>query len=475
MKPNEKSVRARRLQAERRWLIRADCAVAVVVCSLTMIALALLGRASAGALLLTLAQMLLTLLFLDELEPYDHFYYGRREILVCILLANLYAMILCAAANACFVRSWMLLLLHAGAAAAGAAVMLLCNLLMVRHFRNPRCYRKPSLLVLAAKGNEARLRRLKYGIQSGFNAWYMVMEAPHGEEHASELDSLKEMLLEYDALCLFDNVWGADYEELVRYAMERGKEIYTVPRIIDVSINQSQLTHFSDIPVLFMQRFQLTAAQRFAKRTMDLAVALAALVVTALPMAIIALCIRLDSPGPVIYRQQRYTKDKRIFNILKFRTMVADAEKLTGPTFAQKDDPRITRVGRILRACRLDELPQIFNILRGDMSLVGPRPERPYFVEQFEKEILQYDYRFSVKAGLTALSHVYGRYSTYIQDRTYYDLRYIAEYSLLLDLRILLLTSKTMFLKDAAEGEDQYKQREIKPFQEVSSKLGNPK
>lgn len=468
MKPNEKRVKTRRLQAERRRLMQADCAVAAAVCALALAALAILGQASAGFVLLAVSEMLLTLLFLVELEPYDHFYYSRREILVCILLANLYALILCAAVNACLLGSWTLLLMQAAEAAVGALAMLLCNSLMVRRFRDTRYFRRPSLLVLAAKGNEARLRRLKYGIQSGFDAWYMVMDAPHGEAHAGELDSLKQMLRGYDALCIFDNVWGSDYEELVRYAMEQDKEIYTVPRIIDVSINQTHLTHFSDIPVLFMQRFHLTAAQRFAKRTMDLAVALAALAVTALPMAIIALCIRLDSPGPVIYRQQRYTKDKRIFDILKFRTMVADAEKLTGPTFAQKDDPRITRVGRILRACRLDELPQIFNILKGDMSLVGPRPERPYFVEQFEKEILQYDYRFSVKAGLTALSHVYGRYSTYIQDRTYYDLRYIAEYSLLLDLRILLLTSKTMFLKDAAEGEDQYKQKGSKTFREVS-------
>lgn len=468
MKLNEKHVRTRRLQAERKWLMQADCTAAAVVCALAMIALALLGQASAGPLLLTLLETLLALLLLEELEPYDHFDYCGREILVCILLANLYALILSAAANACLLRSWTMLATQAAAAAARALVMLLCNAVLVRRFRDTRHFRRPSLLVLAAKGNEARLRRLKYGIQSGFNAWYIVMDGLHGQVHAGELDSLKDKLRAYDALCIFDNVWGAEYEELVRYAMEQGKEIYTVPRIIDVSINQTHLTHFSDIPVLFMQRFRLTPAQRFVKRAMDLAVALAALAVTALPMAIIALCIKLDSPGPVIYRQQRCTKDKRVFSILKFRTMVVDAEKLTGPTFARKDDPRITRIGRILRACRLDELPQIFNILMGDMSLVGPRPERPYFVEQFEQEILQYDYRFSVKAGLTALSHVYGRYSTYIQDRTYYDLRYIAEYSLLLDLRILLLTSKTMFLKDAAEGEDQYKQRESKPFREVS-------
>jgi lipopolysaccharide/colanic/teichoic acid biosynthesis glycosyltransferase len=150
--------------------------------------------------------------------------------------------------------------------------------------------------------------------------------------------------------------------------------------------------------------------------------------------------------------------------------MIPDAEKLSGPKFAEKDDPRITGIGKILRACRLDELPQILNILKGDMSVVGPRPERPMFVEQFEQEIENYDYRFEVKAGLTSLSHVYGRYSTYIHDRTYYDLFYIMHYSLLLDIKIILLTAKTMFMKSAAEGEDDFKTKTVaKEESEVNS------
>ena len=188
------------------------------------------------------------------------------------------------------------------------------------------------------------------------------------------------------------------------------------------------------------------------KRVLDVVISVTALLIIWPIMLIIALLVKLTSPGPVFYKQLRLTKDKREFYIYKFRSMVQDAEKKTGPALATKDDPRITPVGKWLRKLRLDELPQLINILKGDMSVVGPRPERPFFIEKYEKEIPNYDRRFMMKAGLTALSHVYGRYSTDIVDRTHYDLLYVQNYSLLMDIRIMLLTSRTLFLKDAAEG-----------------------
>ncbi|MDY3866262.1 MAG: sugar transferase [Dysosmobacter sp.] len=451
------AVKTRRLRTERKVRFRMDWAVTGLICALTLLGQSIFGEWTGRKLLVVLMEPVLVMIFMTALEAYDHFTSPLQEIQVCILLSDLYAYVVVAFLNVLFLRSLTLLTIHTLAAALQAVLMLACNTLLYRRSHDPRCCRRPSMLVLAAKGHEARLRRLKYGILEDFDAWYMVLDEPVGADSDSALSEIKQSLKQYDALCVFDNVWGEAYEELIRYAMELDKEIYTVPRMIDVGVNQTRLTHFDDIPVLYMESFRLTWWDAILKRGLDLVVALAALAVAALPMAVIAVCIRLDSPGPIIYRQERYTKGKKVFRIMKFRTMVVDAEKLTGPTFAQKDDPRITRVGRLLRRCRLDELPQIFNILRGDMSLVGPRPERPFFVEQFEKEIPQYDYRFAVKAGLTALSHVYGRYSTYIHDRTYYDLRYIADYSFFLDLKILLLTSKTMFLKNAAEGEDQFK------------------
>lgn len=447
-----RTVKTRNLRVEKTRRFRLDCGIAAFMTVGVFGVYTKLGRP--GCLQLQVSA-LLVLLFTTWLETYDHFTAQMAEIRLCILLANLYALGVGAVFSVICGRS-ELLLPHMILFAVQTTVMLLGGGLMYRYFHDSRIYRNPSLLVVAAKGNDARLRRLKYGVLSDFDAWYTEIEQ-ESRVGDNEWEQLKTQMDGFDALCIFDNIRGEAYDTLVCHAMKRGMEIYTVPLIMGVNINYASLTHFDDIPVLHLDPYELSLWDRFWKRLLDIVVALSALVVALLPMAVIAVCIKLDSPGPVLYRQDRYTKDHRVFQILKFRTMVQNAEKQTGPVFAQKNDPRITRVGKVLRKFRLDELPQIFNILEGSMSLVGPRPERPFFADQFEKEIPQYGYRFTVKAGLTALSHVFGRYSTYICDRTYYDLRYIAEYSFLQDIRILILSTKTMFLPNAAEGEDEFK------------------
>lgn len=230
------------------------------------------------------------------------------------------------------------------------------------------------------------------------------------------------------------------------------KEFYVVPMTYEMNFAKVKLAYLDDVMVFHLRPTSISPLNLMLKRAIDIFVSSVALLIAWLPMCLIALLIKLDSPGPVFYKQLRLTKNKKEFYIYKFRSMVQDAEKKSGPALATKDDPRITRVGKWLRKLRLDELPQLINILKGDMSIVGPRPERPFFIEKYEKEIPNYDKRFMMKAGLTALSHVYGRYSTDIIDRTHYDLLYVQNYNLLLDIRIMLLTSRTLFLKDAAEG-----------------------
>ena len=215
---------------------------------------------------------------------------------------------------------------------------------------------------------------------------------------------------------------------------------------------KSDMVQFDDTPALMVSRFGLTKMQSTIKRAFDIILALAGIALSSPIMAICALMIRLDSPGPVIYKQERLTLHRKPFNIFKFRTMRNDAEKETGAVLATDHDPRITKVGRALRSLRLDELPQLFNILGGSMSIVGPRPERQFFVDEFLEEINNYDKRFFAKAGLTGLAQVYSRYNTDVKDKTLYDLLYIKDYSFWLDIKLILLTVKTMFVKESSQG-----------------------
>jgi len=167
---------------------------------------------------------------------------------------------------------------------------------------------------------------------------------------------------------------------------------------------------------------------------------------------IAAVGIKCTDHGPVFYKQERLTRDSKRFMIYKFRTMVVDAEKMSGPVLASEKDPRVLPIGRFLRATRMDELPQILNILKGDMSVVGPRPERPELAAEIERTIPEFSYRLKVKAGLTGFAQVYGKYNTTFYDKLKLDLMYIRKYSLLLDLKLILMTPKIMFLKESSEG-----------------------
>ncbi len=187
----------------------------------------------------------------------------------------------------------------------------------------------------------------------------------------------------------------------------------------------------------------------FFKRLMDILFALFALLVFLVPMLLIALAIAIDSRGGVFFRQERLGKDAKVFAIIKFRTMRTDAEK-DGPQWAGEHDDRCTRVGRFLRKCRLDELPQFLNILSGTMSLVGPRPERAYFYDQFETYIHGFKNRLAVTPGLTGLAQVNGGYDLLPEEKIVYDMQYIKERSMMLDIKLLIQTVKLVFTHEGA-------------------------
>lgn len=238
----------------------------------------------------------------------------------------------------------------------------------------------------------------------------------------------------------------AERDTLIQWAFQRHFDVHVVPTLYEMLVKSADLSKLGDRPVLSFRRVSIAPDLRALKRLIDLAGSLVLLLVS-LPAWILApLAILVSSPGPIFFRQERVGEGGRIFNVWKFRTMVVDAEKETGPVFAQAGDPRITRIGRLLRATRLDELPQIINVLMGEMSLVGPRPERPNFVAEFAAESPLYDLRHQVKPGITGLAQVMGRYATTAQDKLRYDLLYITDYSPWLDLRILFWTVQVVIV-----------------------------
>lgn len=236
--------------------------------------------------------------------------------------------------------------------------------------------------------------------------------------------------------------------ELATGLVAAGQRVLLVPDTYDILILGSRISQIDDVPVFELPGLGLSHGYRLLKRSVDVVLSLAGLVATAPLMGLIALAVRLTSGPPVLYRQERVSEGGRRFWMLKFRTMVPDAEEDTGPVLAREGDPRITPIGRILRRLHLDELPQLWNVLKGEMSLVGPRPERPVFVEQFARQIPGYTDRLRLKAGVTGLAQVMGRYQTSPEDKLRYDLLYARAYSPLLDLRILLHTFRVLFHHD---------------------------
>ena len=238
---------------------------------------------------------------------------------------------------------------------------------------------------------------------------------------------------------------------LLKYCFEKDIRCYSIPKLSDIMLRNADDIHLFDTTLLLSRNLRLTAEQLFFKRIVDIIFSLAGLVIASPFMILIALAIKLYDGGPVFYKHPRLTKDKQIFMILKFRSMKMDSE-VKGAQLAKKEDDRITPVGKLIRRIHFDELPQIFNILKGDMSLVGPRPERPEIAALYSERIPEFDYRLKVKAGLTGYAQVYGKYNTTPYDKLKLDLTYIETYSLKLDLKLLMLTFKILFQKENTEG-----------------------
>ena len=276
---------------------------------------------------------------------------------------------------------------------------------------------------------------------------YHICEMMHlslGEE------KIKAKIDEYPSVILGD-IPSRERNIFLKYCFEKNIRCYSIPKISDILLRNADSIHLFDTTLMLSRNRGLTAEQQLATRAMDIIFSLIGLVIAAPFMLVIAILIKAYDGGPVFYKQDRLTQDGRIFKILKFRSMKVQSEK-KGARLAMKDDDRITPVGKVLRQIHFDELPQIFNILKGDMSLVGPRPERPEIARQYLEEIPEFNYRLKVKAGLPGYAQVYGKYNTTPYDKLKLDLTYIETYSFVQDIKLLMLTFKILFQKENTEG-----------------------
>lgn len=264
------------------------------------------------------------------------------------------------------------------------------------------------------------------------------------------LDVIYQAIHNYDALILCD-LPPKMRNTLLKYCFQNSIRTYSTPKISDILVRGAKNINLFDTPLLLNRNIGPSSEQLFFKRIVDLFISGLMLILTSPIMLLTAISIKIYDGGPVLFRQLRCTKNNRTFILVKFRSMIVDAEK-DGACPAVDNDPRITPVGKVIRSTRIDELPQLWNIFKGDMSVVGPRPERVEHVEKYTKLIPEFVFRSKMKAGLTGYAQVIGRYNTSAYDKLKMDLMYIVNYSLVEDIKLLLMTMKIILVKSSTEG-----------------------
>lgn len=266
------------------------------------------------------------------------------------------------------------------------------------------------------------------------------------------LKEITQYLKMCDTVFICEGLGKIYKDELISYCYEIRKQFYLVPNIHEIAIRNANPTSINDILLYEVSSYQLTLEQRFIKRVFDIIVSSFMLLALFPFMFVIGLLIYFNDKGPIFFRQKRVTYHSKVFSIIKFRTMIVDAEKTTGAIQASLYDNRITRIGKYLRKTRIDELPQLFNVLRGDLSLVGPRALRVEEVNEFTSNDRQFNFRFNVKAGITGVAQTLGNYSTKAKDKLRFDMFYISNYSFSYDLIILFATLKSLFDFEKSKG-----------------------
>lgn len=308
-----------------------------------------------------------------------------------------------------------------------------------------RCYVPLRTVVLCR--SESDLRKLK-GI-SGFAEKFVVEQQIIVTD--DDIHAILRQLEGYEAVFVL-GIPATLRNGIVKYCIENQVQGYITPHVGDVIMKGATHMQMFSVPIVHVERKRPDPEYLLIKRAFDIFASLLGIVITCPFMLAVAIAIKLQDGGPVLYKQVRLTLNGREFEILKFRSMRVNAEKDGVARLASENDDRITPVGKFIRACRLDELPQLFNILRGDMTIVGPRPERPEIAKQYEAHMPAFSLRLQVKAGLTGLAQVYGRYNTEPYEKLQMDLMYINNMSVIEDLKLMFATIKILFMKESTEG-----------------------
>lgn len=284
----------------------------------------------------------------------------------------------------------------------------------------------------------------EYGLSKKFN----VKKTAPVEECLDDLS----MIDGYDVVFL-TGIHSHDRNFILKYCLYENKQVYVIPRIGDVIMSSARPVHMLHLPIMKVQRYKPTIGFIISKRLFDIVTSILGLIILSPIFLVTAIAIKVTDKGPVFYKQERLTKNGKKFMIHKFRSMRVDAEKDGVARLSSgENDDRITPVGRFIRKCRIDELPQLIDILSGNLSVVGPRPERPEIAEEYMKEIPEFQLRLQAKAGLTGYAQVYGKYNTTPYDKLQMDLMYIANPSFAEDIRICFATVKILFVPDSTEG-----------------------
>ncbi|HEM5490813.1 sugar transferase [Streptococcus suis] len=305
---------------------------------------------------------------------------------------------------------------------------------------------KPSCVLILGKENAV------YNVLKNFDNDAQPLHIVTHIVVGNYFENLKKVEEEIDIVYIAGILDPITLQGLYNYLIRKEKTIYLTSTIENsISIN-SQLLNISDESIIQVSPYYLSREQAAVKRFMDIVISFVLLILLSPIMLLTILAIKLESKGPIFYRQERVTLGNSEFSILKFRSMVADAEAKTGPVLAQKDDSRVTKVGKLIRATRIDEIPQLINVLLGEMSIIGPRPERPNFVQEFTEINPFYPLRHNVRAGITGYAQVYGKYTSNFEKKLKFDLLYIKNYSFFLDIKLLLKTILIVFDKMSSQG-----------------------